>query len=93
MNWQIFGLVAGAVTMAGFVPQIAKGYKTKHLKDLSYMMNVLLLTGMAMWLFYGLNKKDNAILFTNVTGIILNLTLIAMKYHYSKTSEKLEKNH
>ena len=84
MNWQIFGLVAGAVTMAGFVPQIIQGYKTKHLKDLSYMMNGLLSIGMGMWLIYGISIKDVAIIAANIVGVAFNIMLMLMKYYYGK---------
>ena len=93
MNWELFGLAAGAITVSGFVPQIVKGYKTKHLKDLSYMMNALLLSGMTMWFFYGINKRSVAIVATNLIGMAFNLALLIMKYYYSKTSERFEKNH
>ena len=86
MNWELFGLVAGAITVFGFVPQIVKGYRTKQLKDLSYMMNILLGIGMGMWLIYGINKKDTAIIVANIAGVIFNITLMAMKYYYSKTA-------
>lgn len=93
MNWELFGLAAGAITVFGFVPQIVKGYRTKHLKDLSYLMNGLLGVGMGMWLIYGINKKDIAIIAANIVGVAFNITLILMKYYYSKTSEKNEQNH
>ncbi len=86
MNWQVWGLIAGAFTSFGFVPQIIKGYRTKHLKDMSYLMNALLTTGFCMWLAYGISQKDIAIIAANVAAIIFNLTLIAMKYYYSKTA-------
>lgn len=93
MNWQAFGIGAAAITTAGFVPQILRGYKTKHLKDLSYAMNGLLCLGMGMWLIYGIARKDTVIIAANIAGIAMNITLIGMKYHYSRTSEKFEKNH
>ncbi len=93
MNWELFGLAAGAITVFGFVPQIIQGYRTKHLKDLSYLMNGLLGIGMGMWLIYGINKKDIAIIAANIVGVLFNVTLILMKYYYSKTSEKNEQNH
>lgn len=93
MNWQVWGFVAGALTSLGFLPQIIKGYRTKHLRDLSYLMNSMLGIGMCMWLLYGINKKDNVIIAANIAGVAFNLTLIAMKYYYSKTAEKNEKNH
>ena len=88
MNWELFGLAAGAITVFGFVPQIIQGYRTKHLKDLSYLMNGLLGVGMGMWLIYGINKKDIAIIAANVVGVAFNVTLILMKYYYSRTTEK-----
>lgn len=90
MNWELFGLAAGAITVSGFIPQIWKGYKTKHLKDMSYLMNALLTAGFAMWLTYGINRKDTAIIAANITGIAFNIILMAMKYHYGRTSEKSE---
>ena len=88
MNWQLFGIVAGAITSFGFVPQIWKGYKTKHLNDMSYIMNALLTTGFGMWLIYGINKKDFAIIAANIAGIAFNVTLMAMKHTYSRNSLK-----
>ena len=93
MNWELFGLVAGAITSFGFVPQIIQGYRTKHLKDLSYLMNGLLALGMGMWLIYGLARKDAAIIIANIAGITFNVMLILMKFYYGRTSEKAEKNH
>lgn len=93
MNWEIVGFTAGILTTLGFVPQIWKGYKTKHLRDLSYLMNVSLSLGMGLWLIYGISKKDVVIIAANIAGVALNITLIVMKYHYSKTAEKAEKNH
>ncbi len=93
MNWQLWGFVAGAITCLGFLPQIIQGYRTKHLKDLSYMMNGMLVVGMSMWLLYGISQKDIVIIAANIVGVIFNLTLIAMKYYYSKTTEKAESSH
>lgn len=93
MNWQIWGIVAGTVTSAGFLPQIWRGYKTKHLKDMSYGMTGLLTIGFSMWLIYGLVKKDFAIIAANIAGITFNVVLMTMKIYYGKTSERLEKSH
>lgn len=84
MNWEIFGIIAGAVTTSGFVPQIARGYRTKKLKDLSYFLSTLLCIGMSMWLVYGLHIESWSVVLSNIVGIVLNLVLISMKYKYSK---------
>ena len=84
MNWEIFGLVAGAITVSGFLPQIIKGYKTKSLNDLSYLLNTLICVGMLMWTIYGIVLGSLSIIVANVVGVTLNLTLLIMKYNYSK---------
>ena len=88
MNWELFGIVAGAITSFGFVPQIIQGYRTKHLKDLSYLMNGMLAFGMGMWLIYGLARKDTAIIVANIAGVTFNLALMIMKFYYGRAAEK-----
>jgi len=80
----ILGLVAGAIVLFGFIPQIYKGHKTKKLSDLSYYMLALLAFGMFLWVVYGILRNDIAIILTNIIGVTLNLTLIFMKFYYSK---------
>ncbi len=90
MNWELFGIIAGIITVSGYVPQIIKGYKTKHLTDLSYFLNILMGVGMVMWLVYGIHLKSIAIIFANILGVSLNLTLILMKYFYSRKNIKTQ---
>ncbi|MBI2549632.1 hypothetical protein HYV83_00435 [Candidatus Woesearchaeota archaeon] len=92
MNSEIIGLAAATLTSSAFLPQIIKGYKTKHLKDLSYGLTVLMFIGTGLWLIYGLAKKDIIIIAANVTSTSFTLTLILMKYYYGKNSMN-EKNH
>jgi len=84
MNWEIFGLIAGAITLSAFVPQIFKAYKTKSLKDLSYFLNIFIGLGMLMWIIYGINLGSLSIVLANSIGVVLNVTLLIMKYVYSK---------
>jgi len=80
---EILGLIAGAVTSVGFIPQIIKGYRTKKLDDVSYFMPAILATGMAVWFIYGLLLESIAIPAANAFGIGCNLVLIIMKKRYS----------
>jgi len=77
------GIVAGAVTSVGFLPQIVKGFKTKRLDDVSYWMPIVLAIGMMLWLLYGIVQYDFAIIAANVFGIGCNLTIVIMKRFYS----------
>ena len=87
MEWTVIGIIAGAITTSAFFPQIYRGYKTKSLGDLSYFMMISLVVGMSLWLLYGMHLGDMVIILANSVGIILNITLIVMKYHFSKTAK------
>ncbi len=82
MNITIIGLIAGAITSFGFIPQIVKGLKTKKLEDVSYYMPIVLAIGMTLWLIYGLIQNDIAIVSANVFGTACNVIIIAMKKKY-----------
>ena len=78
------GLAAGTITSIGFLPQIVKGYTTKHLQDVSYWMPAVIAVGMALWLTYGLLRDDIAIIAANAFGVGCNLLLIFMKKWYAR---------
>jgi MtN3 and saliva related transmembrane protein len=80
---EILGLIAGAVTSLGFIPQLIKGYKTKKLEDISYYMPGILALGMSLWVIYGLVIPALAVIIANVFGIFCCLALILMKKKYS----------
>ncbi|MCD6222926.1 MAG: SemiSWEET transporter [Thermoplasmata archaeon] len=83
----IIGLVAGALTSFGFVPQIVKGLKTKKMEDVSYYMPVILAVGMSLWLVYGLLRRDIAIIAANIFGTACNIVIVAMKRMYERNRD------
>jgi len=80
---EIFGLMAGAVTSIGFIPQLIKGYKTKKLDDITYFMPLILVSGMTLWFIYGFLIESLAVMVANAVGIGCNLSLAFMKKMYS----------
>ena len=83
MNVIWLGLVAGAVTSVGFIPQLVKGYRTKKLEDVSYLMPMVLVFGMILWLMYGIFQLDYAIIAANMFGVGCNVLLVVMKKYYT----------
>jgi MtN3 and saliva related transmembrane protein len=82
----LLGSVASALVSASFVPQIIKGYKTKHLGDVSYLLMILISIGMSLWIVYGIERQDPVIVGANITTIVLNMILLGLKAKYSKKS-------
>ena len=84
MEWVYIGLIAGALTSLGFLPQIIKGFKTKRMKDVSMIMSILILAGMLLWLSYGIYLKDIPVIVANITGSCCLIMIIVLKARYSK---------
>jgi MtN3 and saliva related transmembrane protein len=84
MDWQITGYLASIITVASFIPQLWKGFKTKSLNDISYFMPGLLIVSSSLWGAYGLAIHSFPLWASNILLIILNIALILMKYAYSR---------
>ncbi len=80
----ILGIVAGVLILSGWAHQIAKGYRTKSLKDVSKYLMILIGVGALLWLIYGLEVMDVYIIGTNVAAIVLMLIVFAMKRRYDR---------
>ena len=81
---EILGLIAGAVTSMGYLPQLYRGYKTKKLEDISYYMPAVLAIGMTLWLIYGIFLEAFAVIIANIFGVLCSIILILMKKIYSQ---------
>lgn len=90
MNWEVFGLIAGGIAVSSFIPQIIKGYKTKKLEDLSYLLAVFFSIGMLMWVIYGFHIKSLSVTISNFVGLCFSSILLGMKYYYSKKGLKVK---
>ena len=80
---ELFGLIAGAITSMGFIPQLIKGFRTKKLEDVSYFMPIVLTIGMSLWVIYGILLKALAIIVANLFGGTCCIILIILKKKYS----------
>ncbi|MEG9327863.1 SemiSWEET transporter [Salinimicrobium catena] len=83
ISWtEVLGLVAGACTTAAVTPQIWKAWKTKEVEDVSVGMYLVLITGLALWLVYGIIENDIPIIATNGTALLLNLFMLYLIFRY-----------
>lgn len=78
----LLGLLAGAITSSGFIPQLVRGFRTKKLDDVSLYMPLVLISGMTLWLLYGIMLQDISIMIANSIGVSCNLLLLTMKKIY-----------
>jgi len=78
----IIGLVAAAFTTFAFLPQSIKAIRTKHTKDISLPMLIMLLIGITMWVIYGVLIKDIPLISANSISLILMVTMLFLKLKY-----------
>lgn len=80
----LLGSLASIMVSSSFIPQIIKGYKTKRLDDVSYLLMILISIGMGLWIVYGIEKQDPVIVGANVSTVVLNMALLGLKSRYAK---------
>lgn len=81
----LVGLSAAILTTAANVSQAKKAWKTRTADDLSLKMLVILISGIALWCFYGVLKKDYVIIVANCASIALLSLILYVKLGYSKS--------
>jgi MtN3 and saliva related transmembrane protein len=80
----LIGILATIFAVSSTVPQIIKGIKTKKMDDVSAWLIVALITGLSLWVVYGIVKADIVIAGGNSVGVILNVALLLLKIKYSR---------
>jgi MtN3 and saliva related transmembrane protein len=74
----IVGTIAAICTTVAFIPQILK-IRRQGGNDLSYPMLFLYLTGVLLWLFYGLLIHAAAVIWANAATAVLVAIAVVMK--------------
>jgi len=74
-----FGYLAAFCTTASFLPQVIKVFKTKHTKDISLGMFLLMTAGVSFWLIYGLLISSPPIIMANSVTVVLSFYILFMK--------------
>lgn len=76
---EMVGLAAAALTTAAFVPQAARTWATGSARDFSLPMLVMFVTGVALWLAYGLMKGLLAVTLANLVTLALASFILVVK--------------
>ncbi|AHG92756.1 hypothetical protein J421_5221 (plasmid) [Gemmatirosa kalamazoonensis] len=78
----LLGTVAGVLTVASFVPQVVRAWRTRRTRDLSLGTFALLITSGTLWMIYGALAADWPVVATNGGMVALNAALAAAKIRY-----------
>ena len=78
----VVGFVAGILTSISMLPQLIKTLREKKAEDVSPVMLIVLMSGVLLWIAYGLLKKDWPIIITNSISFCLNVWMFFLRQRY-----------
>ncbi|WP_419870836.1 SemiSWEET transporter [Chryseobacterium sp. CT-SW4] len=84
MNENLLGIIAGVLTSVSMIPQLIKVIKEKNAKDLSWVMLLILITGLSLWVWYGFIKDELPIILSNAFAVLVNISLLTCYILYHK---------
>ena len=79
MTATLIGLVAAFCTTVSYIPQIRKIWQTGETEDISLKMFLILATGIALWVVYGVLQHDAVIILANSVSLAFLAAILFFK--------------
>ena len=79
---QYLGYFAGLLTVAAFLPQVVRAWRTRRTTDLSLATFALLITTGSLWMIYGVLSADWPVIAANGGMVALNVALAVAKLRF-----------
>ncbi|MCH5720451.1 SemiSWEET family sugar transporter [Niabella hibiscisoli] len=80
----IIGVVASVCTAVSLFPQLVKIIREKKESDISYWMLAILISGLALWVWYGVMSEDYIIIISNSVSLLINMSVLILNIYYSR---------
>ncbi len=80
----LIGTVAGTLTTVSFIPQVVRIWRRRHADDISTSMFVIFITGVALWLFYGISLGAWPVIIANSVTLVLASAVLVLKFHFHR---------
>ena len=75
----MIGYIAACMTTSAFIPQAWMTWKRKHAEGVSLGMYIILVSGIILWLTYGVLLNAWPIIIANAITLILAVFILMMK--------------
>jgi MtN3 and saliva related transmembrane protein len=79
----VVGLAAAVCTTGANLPQLKKAWSTGQTDDISMNMLLVLASGLALWVAYGVLQRDIVIIVANAISLVLIGGLVSLKLQSS----------
>ncbi|MDG1830488.1 MAG: SemiSWEET transporter [Flavobacteriaceae bacterium] len=73
---ELIGLLAAILTTIAFIPQVFKVIKTRSSEGLSLTTYLIFITGVSLWLIYGVFKMSFSMILGNGITVLLSSIII-----------------
>ena len=68
--------------MFGFIPQIARMYRTKSVADISIGTLFQFTLGVTLWAVYGFSVSDPILIGANIVSLLTLVVALGLYFHY-----------
>ena len=79
---ELVGLLAGLLTTAAYVPQVAKTLRTGSARDFSLPTLLMLVIGVGLWLVCGVLEGSVALVAANAVTLVLASAILVVKLRH-----------
>lgn len=76
------GLIAAVLTTTSFAPQAIKAWRTRSTADVSLTMFLMLVSGMCLWLIYGILIDNLPLILSNAVTLVLAGAILLAKIRF-----------
>jgi len=82
----IIGYVAASFTVSSSIPQVVRILRTRDVYAIPLPLYVMRLTGVVLWLLYGISIHALPVIIANSVSGALIATILFLKIRFSRTS-------
>jgi MtN3 and saliva related transmembrane protein len=80
----LLGWFAGALVTLSLLPQIIRVFRLRSAREISLLFNTMLLSGILLWLGYGIALSLLPVIIWNAIGAVLTALLLYAKLKYGR---------
>lgn len=78
----LVGYAAAICTTGAYIPQVLRVWRTRSTNDISLRMFSVLVTGLSLWLGFGILRNEMPIILANGTTLMLASTILVAKLRF-----------
>ena len=76
---EIVGYIAGFLVSVALSPQVIKTWKTRSARDISIVWSIILISGLTLWVVYGIANQIVPLAVFGIIELSLAITLFVFK--------------